>query len=336
VRQQWRECCSEATAKRGAARQALGVETCWGPRWAWGGEQGEGPPWALALDATTLGPRFSGLALSGGYRGGANQAWRRQGLRMRRQGHRALPRPSTVMRLAERGLDAHRLFRRLRRRGGTRFGASPPAARSGLRARGAASLCRRGCPSRALPGRNRQRPWTLLACGEAGSTDPWGRLTDLPPEASPAWWEGWRAWMAQGVKSPRRAGWQGQRTPMPPPDRAARLGLAGAGATLGLLSVGGEAEATSPARTVLDVTALGPQPLRTREATRLRRGSGCRRGGTLIRVALLDHAPLPMGRVVPEPWPTIPVEEEAPPSWPERALPQAAGGRRPQARQGHA
>jgi hypothetical protein len=168
VRQQWRECCSEATAKRGTARQALGVETCWVPRWAWGGEQGEGPPWALALDATTVGPRFSGWARSGGYRGGAipgagtalaataNQAWRRQGWRMRRQGHRALPRPSTVMGLAERG------------------------------------------------------------------------------------------------------------------------------------------------------------------------------------VALLDHAPLPMGRVVPEPWPTIPVEEEAPPSWPERALPQAAGGRRPQARQGHA
>jgi len=49
-----------------------------------------------------------------------------------------------------------------------------------------------------------------------------------------------------------------------------------------------------------------------------------RRGWTLILVALLDHAPLPMGRFVPEPWPTIPVPEEATPSLPEWALPQAA------------
>ena len=111
---------------------------------------------------------------------------------------------------------------------------------------------------------------------------------------------------------------------MTQPDRAARLWLVVAVATLWLLSVGGEADATIPASTVLDVTALGPQPPRTRKATRLRLVSAFRWGWNLILVALLDHAPLPMGRFVPEPWPAVPVPEEVTSSLPELALPQAA------------
>ena len=63
---------------------------------------------------------------------------------------------------------------------------------------------------------------------------------------------------------------------------------------------------------------------RTRRATRLRLVSVFRRGWNLILVALLDQAPLPMGRFVPEPWPAVPVPEEAPPVLPVLALPQAA------------
>ena len=64
VRQQLREFCYEATAKRGTARQALVVETCFVPLLAWVVEQWEGTQWALALDATTLGTRLTVLALS--------------------------------------------------------------------------------------------------------------------------------------------------------------------------------------------------------------------------------------------------------------------------------
>jgi hypothetical protein len=108
------------------------------------------------------------------------------------------------------------------------------------------------------------------------------------------------------------------------PDRAARLWLAVAVATLWLLSVGGEAEETIPASTVPDVTALVFQQPRTRRATRLRLVSVFRRGWNLILVALLDQAPLPLGRFVPEPWPAIPVPEEETPALPVLALPQAA------------
>jgi hypothetical protein len=345
VRQQLREFCYEATAKRGPARQTLVVETCFVPLLVWVVDQWEGSQVALALDATTLGTRFTVLALSVVYRGcaipvawtvlaaTAKHAWRREWLRMLRQVHRAIPRAWTVLVLADRGLYARWLFRRI-----TRLGWHPfLRINTGGTFRPTGHV--RGVPLKTLvpepgttwqgtgiafKGRNRQLHCTLLACWEAGYTDPWLILTDLPPEASAACWYGLRAWIEQGFKITKRAGWQWQRTHMTQPDRAARLWLAVAVATLWLLSVGGEADATIPTSTVLDVTALVPQLPRTREATRLRLVSVFRRGWTLILVALLDQAPLPMGRFVPEPWPAVPVLAEVPPARPELALPQAA------------
>jgi hypothetical protein len=179
-------------------------------------------------------------------------------------------------------------------------------------------------PGLACTGRPRPRHGTRLACGEAGDTDPWLLVTDLPPEASTACWYGVRAWMEQGVKLTKRAGWQWPRTHRTQPDRAARLWRAVAVAPLWRLRVGGEAEETIPTSTVPEITALVPGPPRTRRATRLRLVSVLRRGWNLILVALLDQAPRPQGRFVPAPWPAIPVPEAAPPSLPGLTLPQAA------------
>jgi hypothetical protein len=176
----------------------------------------------------------------------------------------------------------------------------------------------------AFTGRNRQRHCTLLACWEAGDTEPWLILTDRPPEASAACWSELRAWMEQGCTITKRAGWQWHRTHRTTPERAARLWLAVAVATLGLLSVGGEAEETIPARTVRDVTALIPEQPRMRRATRLRLVSVFRRGWHLILVALLDQAPLPMGRCVPEPWPAVMALEEQASLLPNLEVPLAA------------
>jgi hypothetical protein len=129
VRQQLRAFCYEATAKRGTARHALVVETCCVPLLVWVVDQWEGTQWALALDATTLGTRFTVLALSVVSRGGAipvawtvlpataTHAWRREWLRMLRQVRRAVPRSWTVIVLADRGLYARWLFRRITRLG---------------------------------------------------------------------------------------------------------------------------------------------------------------------------------------------------------------------------
>lgn len=69
VRQQLREWCYEAPAKRGAQRQALVVEACFAPLLRWVLHWWQGPQLALALDATTLGDRFAVLAISVLYRG---------------------------------------------------------------------------------------------------------------------------------------------------------------------------------------------------------------------------------------------------------------------------
>ncbi len=89
-------------------------------------------------------------------------------------------------------------------------------------------------------------------------------------------------------------------------DPAARLWLAVAVATLWLLSIGGEADETIPASTVLDVTGWCSERPRTRRATRLRLVSVFRQGWVRLLAALLRQEPLPEGRLVPEPWPIVP------------------------------
>ena len=176
----------------------------------------------------------------------------------------------------------------------------------------------------ACTGRHRQLHGTRLACWEPGSKDPWLLLTDVPPESSPAGWDGLRAWSAQGFQSTTRAGWPWQRPHRPKPARAARLWVAVAGAPWWLLSVGGEAAVTIPASTVPDIRALLPRQPRMRCATCLRLVRVCRRGWTLILVAWLDQAPLPLGRFVPAPWPAVVALEEQALPLPGLAVPLTA------------
>jgi hypothetical protein len=345
VRQQWRAFGYEATAQRGTTRGALAVEPCFTPWWAGGVAPWEGPQLALALDATTWGDRFTGLARSGVSRGcalpgawtvlaaPATQAWRRAWWRMLRRVPRAGPRAWTVLGLADRGLDARGLCRRRTRLGWQPFlrvhtGGTfrPPGPVRGVSLK--TLVPEPGTTWQgtgiAFKGRHRQLPCTLLACWEPGDKAPWLLLTDWPPAARTACWYGLRAWIAQGFKLTKRAGWPWQRPRLTQPDRATRLWLAVAVVPLWRLSVGGEADATRPASPVLDVTALVPQQPQPRGATRLRLVRVFRRGWTLLLVAWRDHAPLPVGRFVPEPWPTVPVPEEEPPAVLGLAVPQAA------------
>jgi hypothetical protein len=78
---------------------------------------------------------------------------------------------------------------------------------------------------------------------------------------------------------------------MQAPDRAARLWLAVAVATLWLLSGGEVADATIPVSTLLDVTGMCPERPRPRRATRLRLVSVFRQGGVTLFVALLRQEP---------------------------------------------
>src|SRR5262245_26659422 len=96
---------------------------------------------------------------------------------------------------------------------------------------------------------------------------------------------------------------------MTDPQRAARLWLAVAVATLWLLSVGGAAEDTVPVGTLPPLPAqLWSSPC-PRRATCLRLVSVFRQGWLAIVVALLNQQRLPIGRFVPEPWPRAEVEK---------------------------
>src|SRR5207249_2844243 len=116
-------------------------------------------------------------------------------------------------------------------------------------------------------------------------------------------WYGLRAWTPREFKVSQRGGWQWQRTRMTDPQRAARLWLAVAVATLWLVRVGGAADATLAKGTLADLGPALAVPRRQRRATSARLVGVFRRGWLLL-VALLGHAQLPFGVLVPEPWPT--------------------------------
>jgi hypothetical protein len=155
----------------------------------------------------------------------------------------------------------------------------------------------------AFQGPRRRLNCTVLARWEDGDADPWLLLTDLAPSAGEACWYGLRAWVEHGFKVTKRGGWQWQRTRMTDPQRAARLWLAVAVATLWVLSVGGMAEETIPVSTLLPLPADALPVSRPRRATQLRLVSVLRQGWIAILVALLNQRQLPRGRFVPEPWP---------------------------------
>jgi len=159
-------------------------------------------------------------------------------------------------------------------------------------------LFHRAPPSLHCAGSARERRNHLTSAYSAATSSP----VSEPPGQS---FCGLRAWIEQGFKLTKRAGWQWQRTRMTEPHRAARLWLAVAVATLWLLSVGGEAEDTIPVGTLPALPANLLPPHHQRQATRLRLVSIFRRGWQCILVALLHHRPLPTGRLVPEPWPDI-------------------------------
>ncbi len=325
VRQQLREFCYEAKAKRGGPRQEVKVESCFAPLLAWVLSWWDGQQLAVAVDATTLGQRFVVLVVSVVYRGCAipvawtvlpateKHAWRREWLRMLRHVRTVVPRRVFVIVLADRGLYARWLFQRI-----VRLGWHPLLRiNTGGTFRPASSVhyqpLRQFVPQpgtqwvgtgTAFQGPRRRLNCTLLARWDAGYKDPWLLLTDLAPSAGDACWYGLRTWIEQGFKITKRGGWQWHRTRMTDPQRAARLWLAVAVATLWLLSVGGLAEETIPESTLLPLVSDDIPPSQSRRATQLRLVSIFRRGWLIILTALLNQRCLPQGRFKPDPWPS--------------------------------
>ena len=91
---------------------------------------------------------------------------------------------------------------------------------------------------------------------------------------------------------------------MTDPARASRLWLAIAVATLWVVSVGGEADATQPCSGLEALPALHVARRQATKRSRPRLQSCFAQGVRRIFVAVLDGRRLPLGRFIPEPWPT--------------------------------
>lgn len=319
VRQRLREFYRPADAKRGRCRLAFEPTACFGPLLAWVTSGWAERRLALAIDATSLGDRLTVLAVSVVYRGcGVPVAWAvlpgnepgawtphwvglLAGLRERLD-------PSwTVLVLSDRGIESADLFRAIvglgwhplmRVKAGGCF--RPAGWRRWYRLPRFAPRpgCRRRVRGQAYRRASARLDCTLLARWDAGHEGPWLVLTDLAPEAADAAWYGWRSWIEQSFKVIKSGGWQWQRTRMEDPERAGRLWAALALATLWLLEVGGEAEASIRPETVPPWKAPA------------RRHAVFQQGLAAIRAAWVGGWP-PEGRFVPEPWPE-PTTDEGP------------------------
>jgi hypothetical protein len=332
IEQRLYEWCLEAPDKAGHKRCALDVTTCFVPLLSWIVRLWTSSQIALSIDATSLGDRFVVLAICVLYRGcaipvawtilpaGKKHAWRREWLRMLRTLRPAIPKTWTVLVLADRGLYARWLFRRIVRLGwhpflrinqGCKF---RPQGRAqfvwlrevvgevGLRWRGrgtafASAECRLAC--------------TLVAWWGEGHSEPWFVLTDLSPDGCDAQWYGLRGWCEQSFRCGKRGGWQWQQTQMRDPARASRLWLALAVATLWMLTLGSDLE-LGPCEEqpeLPDLSAiLGARNARRPRAIRL-----FRLGWLWLLVQLIEGQPVPLPRrLVPEPWPDIPERLDVP------------------------
>ena len=326
LRDWYREAAAKNGAKRGRKRRSLDVATCFAPllRWVVAWWDPASSQIALAMDASTLGQRFTILTISVVVRGCAIPvawkvveatragAWRPHWIALFEALDGSIPADWTVIVLADRGLYARWLFTTIQARGWHPFlrinrqGHYRPAGAATFRPL-TQVVSRIGhawagvVTCFATPVRHLE--CTLLARWDVGYRDPWLILTDLPPTAADVAWSGLRAWIECGYKDSKRGGWQWHQTKMTNPARAERLWLVIAVATLWTVSVGCAAEVALPAA----VLAEPPTLLRARRDARgrpPRRELSCFRRGRLVLIAALCAGQeLPLGQLIPEPWP---------------------------------
>ena len=317
VFQRLREWYLDAKHKRGAHRRDLDVATCFGPLLSWivarcGGEDNR---LALALDATTLGNRWTVLAICVLVRGCAipvawkvlpsqtKGSWRPHWESLLAALKGQIPAGWQVLVLADRGLYARWLYAAIVACGWHPFLRINLAVKARGPEEAAFDWLSRWV---AQPGAKWQGPvecfvqqksrlrCTLLLEWEAGYEHPWAVITDLEVEEANIAWYGLRAWVEAGFKDMKRGGWGWQHSKMRDASRVERLWLAMAVAMVWTVSVGSQAEGQvhHPAR---------------------RRLSCLQRGRLILLAALLNAAALPLGKIVPEPWPEVVTPPKRPP-----------------------
>lgn len=306
--------------KMGENRTDIVVEECFIFLLKWIIKHWQSKKIAIALDATSLSLAFTVLSVSVLYRGCAipvawtvtvgneEGSWNKEWFRMLKLLMPAIPKEYMVIVMTDRGLYSPRLFRLIKRLGWHPF----------MRINAIGTFMAKGneyfkpiSSFASKPGthwqgegiafktKNRQLPCTLLAYWEQGEDEAWFILTDLPAGACDPYWYGMRTWIEESFRMIKRGGWQWHRTRMKDPKRAERMWLAISVATIWVLSVGGQADASIPEDTLPDMAS---DTISQPKASKPRRVSIFRRGWILILVSLIRHRPLSFGSFVPELW----------------------------------
>lgn len=326
LRDTYRDASHKRGAKRGDKRRSLDVRSCFAPllRWVVCLMPSTCRQLALAMDATTLGQRFTVLSIHVVIQGcaipiawhiveaTAKGAWRPhwQALFAELQG--AVPADWTVVVAADRGLYAKWLFHTITALGWhpllriNRQGKYCPAGSSSFRPLSqVVSKGGRGWKGEVVcfSSPERQLRCTLLARWDHVYQDPWLVVTDLPPAQADVAWYGLRAWIEASYKDLKHDGWRWEQTKMSDPRRAERVWLVMALATLWVVSIGSAAEAALPAAAR---EKLPPRHIARRSARGLpsaRTLSCFHRGRLLLLTALVRGQELPLMQLHPEPWP---------------------------------
>lgn len=321
VRQRLREWYKNAESKKGKKRRELDVTTCFGPlvTWLLSMWTSDEKRLALAMDASTLGDRFTILMISVVYKGcGIPVAWKiveatKKGswkplwLKLFEHLEKVIPSNWFVVVSADRGLYAPWLYDSIQLRGWHPF----------LRLNDQGHFCVRGetnfQPLNTLITRVGES-WsgsvrcfksnpidcTLLARWDADYAEPWLIATDLKPEQANICWYTMRSWIECLFKDAKRGGWQWHQTKMIDPLRAERHWLCIAVATLWLVSVGGQSNPNLPSSSLPDMSVDDSHNTVPSSPT-VRSLSCFRRGFITIIANLLNNFKIPFGLFSPEP-----------------------------------
>ncbi len=326
VRQRLREWLSGAQDKQGKNRREVEVSDCFGPLLRWVLEH-----WphterqvALALDATTLGQRFTVLCMSVLVRGCAIPvAWKVLPYNQKgsSQSHWEGFLEQTYQLSPNRSagslswLYARWLYQKIVAVGWHPFLRINLAAKARLDEHSPFVWLKQWLPPMGEQWAGLVKCFaisdsaccTLLICSRRAMSCLW-RLSLIchTDEVEGAWYR-MRYWIEGGFKDFKRGGWGWQHTKMLDAGRAERLWLAMAVATLWTVAVGSAAEMQPPTPSRKEVppshvarlsAGSGHGPERGRELSCLTRGRL-----TLLAAALKEE-PLPQGRLEPEVWAT--------------------------------
>lgn len=330
VRQRLREWYKAAPNKSGQHRRELKVTTCFAPLLRWVLTNWPCARVALALDATTLGDHLTVLSVSLVYRGTAipvawkvlrgntPQAWKPQWLALLRWFADQVDRSWTVIVMTDRGLYARWLFQAIVTLGWhpmmrvTRMGKFLPEGWKTPREfpQFVPAVGRfwqgRGMAFPRKP--ERRLVCTLLACWAEGHDEGWYVLTDLPPQAANAAWYGLRMWIEHGYKQFKSAGWQWQLSRIEKPDRAGRMWLAMALATLWAVAIGGEHDREAANQETMPELPRTDNHRDSPASPKASRLVSVLNQGIAVILAVLTAGRIPKPeRWYPEPWPGVDV-----------------------------